>query len=312
MSGPGAPIPQQHGMLILDKPSGPTSAGCLNAIKRELGQRKIGHAGTLDPMARGVLLVLLGQGTKLASFLLEGEKTYSGEIVLGVETDTYDIQGKVIEERSWQDVSEVQVRGEIAAWMGLSEQEVPPFSAAKHQGQPLYALKRAGKEVPEKTKNIRISLAQVIDIDLPRISFRVRCSRGTYIRSLAHSLGIRLGCGAVLSALLREESHPFGLDQAHGLEEVLADPAGFPGRILSLKQALPLWPQIRLNEVQVGMVKNGVRLRVEELGKTAGDEPARALFLDDREEPLALVEAKSDGSGQVWTILRGLWPPDGN
>jgi tRNA pseudouridine55 synthase len=311
MNRSGAP-PQQHGLLVLDKPAGPTSAGCLEAIKRELGQRKIGHAGTLDPMARGVLLVLLGQGTKLAGFLLEGEKTYSGEIILGKTTDTYDIQGQMLDEHDWQHLDEEQVRNEIAAWTHLSEQEVPPYSAAKHQGRPLYALKRAGKEVPVKTKNVRIFLAQVIDIDLPRISFRVSCSRGTYIRSLAHSLGIRLGCGAVLSALMREKSHPFGLDQAHGLEEVLSDPPGFPSKVLSLKQALPDWPQIRLNDVQAGKVKNGMRIRVEELGGLGGSDPKRALFLNDREEPLALMETKSDGSGQVWTILRGLWSPDGN
>jgi tRNA pseudouridine55 synthase len=311
MSDPG-PIPQQHGLLVLDKPSGPTSAGCLTAIKRALNQRRIGHAGTLDPLAGGVLLVLLGQGTKLASFLQEGEKTYYGELTLGVITDTYDTQGEVLEQRPCGHVGEEQIRSEIAAWTGLMEQEVPPYSAAKHKGRPLYALKRAGREVPEKKKKVTISLAQVIDIDLPRISFRVKCSRGTYVRSLAHSLGMRLGCGAVLSALVREKSHPFGLDQAHGLEEVLSDPAGFPDRILSLKQALPEWPQLRLSKAQATKVMNGMRLRSEEVGVPEGGIGSRALFLDDHEEPLALVEAKSDDSGRVWTIVRGLWSPDGS
>jgi tRNA pseudouridine55 synthase len=312
VKGRGAKEAQQHGLLVLDKPSGPTSAGCLELIKRELGQRKIGHAGTLDPMASGVLLVLLGQGTKLAPYLLEGEKTYLGEFVLGIATDTYDIQGRVIEERSWSHVTEAQVRSEVEAWLGITDQVVPPVSAAKHMGRPLYELQRAGEAVPEKSKAIRIFLAQVTGIDLPRISFRVSCSRGTYVRSLAHSLGMRLGCGAALSALVRERSHPFGLDQAHGLEEVLSDPSGFPSKVLSLKQALPHWPQIRLDSAQTGKVRNGARLHVEETGRTDGVDTARALFLDDRDEPLALVEAKGDGGGPVWTILRGLWSPDGS
>ena len=190
-----APLPQLDGVLVLNKPSGPTSARCLSALKR-LGQRKIGHAGTLDPMASGVLLVLLGQGTKIASHLLaDGGKVYSGQLRLGLTTDTWDIQGEVLTESPWQQVTEADVRAEVAHWLTLHEQEVPAYSAAKHEGQSLYKLARKGKEVPKKVKSMEISQADVLEVELPFVRFRVACSSGTYIRSLAHSLGMRLGCG---------------------------------------------------------------------------------------------------------------------
>ena len=137
-------LPQLHGVLVLDKPSGPTSARCLSLLKR-LGQKKIGHAGTLDPLASGVLLVLLGQGTKIASHLLaDGGKIYSGVLRLGQESDTWDSQGRILRELPWQQVSEAAVRAEVGAWRELTEQEVPAYSAAKHEGQPLYKLARKG------------------------------------------------------------------------------------------------------------------------------------------------------------------------
>ena len=195
-----APRPvQQNGVLVLNKPSGPTSNRCITAIKR-MGQKKIGHAGTLDPMAGGVLLVLLGQGTKLSGYLLGGgAKIYRGTLELGRETDTWDREGTVLAENGWDGISADAVRRDIASWTGSHMQPVPPYSAAKHNGRPLYSLARSGQDVPEKTKRVEISQAEVLSIELPAVSFRVKCSSGTYIRSLAHSLGMRLGCGAVLT-----------------------------------------------------------------------------------------------------------------
>jgi tRNA pseudouridine55 synthase len=299
---------QQHGILVLNKPSGPTSAGCLEKIKKQLGQRKIGHAGTLDPMAEGVLIVLLGQGTKLAPYLSEGEKIYSGSLRLGLSTDTYDIQGTVVSEQDCSHVTEAEASEAVESWTDLTEQEVPAYSAAKHKGKPLYALKRAGLDVPVKTKPVRISLAEVSNIDLPGISFRVKCSHGTYVRSLAHSLGTRLGCGAVLTSLLREQSHPFGLDQSHELEEILSDPEGFAQRVIPIARSLPHWRKIPVDSRQAARIKNGMRLRAGETAfpgnVEAGD---RAMFMDQGETPLALVETIQDGDELRWTILRGLW-----
>ena len=204
---------QQHGLLVVDKPRGLSSAQCTNRFKR-LGQKKIGHAGTLDPMAQGVLLVLLGHATKISGYLMAGGvKAYQGTVRLGQTTDTWDADGQIIAEAPWNHVTAEAVADVIAGWVGTSEQPVPPYSAAKHQGQPLYKLSREGKETPLKIKTIEISRAEVLRVELPYVTFRVICSSGTYIRSLAHSLGTRLGCGAVLTELIREYSHPFGLDR---------------------------------------------------------------------------------------------------
>ncbi len=299
---------QLDGLLVLNKPSGPTSAACLNRIKHALGQTKIGHAGTLDPLAQGVLLVLLGQCTKLAPYLTEGEKTYSGELRLGVTTDTYDIEGAVTGEFP-VDVNESLVAEAISAWTDVTQQEVPAYSAAKHMGKPLYSLARAGEDVPVKTKAVTVFQAEPLDVSLPAARFKVRCSAGTYIRSLVHSLGKRLGCGAVLTSLTREASLPFGLDSAHALDDVVGEPQRLRERVIPIEQALPHWPRVTLSEPQAALVKNGGRLAVSE-AQAAGDAQRagdHAVLLTPGGTPLALAEAMQDGGDLRWAILRGLW-----
>jgi len=300
-------LKQLDGVLVLHKPGGPTSTDCLNQIKRRLVQKKTGHAGTLDPMATGVLVVLLGQGTKLANYLSEDRKTYRGTLILGRATDTYDVEGKVLSEAPWEHLNPESVKAEILGWLGTMSQEVPPVSAAKHQGKPLYALHRAGKEVPVKVKDVTIFDVQVLSMDLPSVSFRVTCSAGTYIRSLAHSLGMRLGCGAVLSELEREASHPFTLAQAHNLEEVLASEDRLCELVLPMTQALPHWPKLVLNNEQAQLVRNGAWLPVSLFPEYPAQDGDRALLLSPSHEPLALVEAQSKGQVLSWAILRGLW-----
>jgi len=302
---------QRDGVLVLNKPSGPTSAACLNDIKHQLKQFKIGHAGTLDPLAEGVLLVMLGHGTKLASHLTSGIKTYSGTFRLGITTDTLDIQGEVVKESAVEATKE-DVEREILYWKELTEQEVPAYSAAKHEGKPLYALAREGKETPVKIKPIVISHVEVLDVRMPEAVFRVSCSAGTYIRSLVHSLGLRMGCGAVLTSLNRESSEPFRLDQAHDLEDVLKSPESFPDKVIPLKDTLPHWPRFQLTEPLAGLVKNGAWLPVnDEPGELlAGSLGDQAFLLDHDGEPLALVEAKLQDGKPKWGILRGLWQQD--
>lgn len=299
---------QLDGVLVLHKPSGPTSAGCLTDIKRQLGQFKIGHAGTLDPLAEGVLLVLLGQGTKLAPYLSEDSKTYWGEFRLGITTDTYDIQGQILEEHEVT-VTPEQVREAIAAWQDLTEQDVPAYSAAKHNGKPLYSLARAGEEVPEKSKPVTIYAAEMLDVALPVANFRVRCSTGTYVRSLVHSLGMRFGCGAVLTRLTREESSPFGLDQAHHLADVLSEPERFGEKVIPMADALPHWTKFQLTDALAVLVKNGTWLPVGDTPEKPffGTLDQKAMLLGPTDEPLALVQATLKEGKLRWAILRGLW-----
>ena len=302
-------FPQAHGVLVLNKPKGPSSARCLTALKR-MGQKKIGHAGTLDPMAGGVLLVLLGQATKISRYLMEdGAKIYSGCLRLGRMTDTWDAEGRVLAEKAWGHISEKDVSAGILAWQGRSAQSVPPFSAAKHQGCPLYKLARAGKLVPLKVKDIEISRAELLEMELPYARFRVVCSSGTYIRSLAHSLGMRLGCGAVLTELTREYSHPFGLDAACSLDALLAEPERFFEWVLPVTRALPHWPLIELSAEEAACARNGAHLP-HDARRMAGapfQPGAHALLQDPNKEPLALAEACFVDGAPVWSVLRGLW-----
>ena len=295
-------LPQLHGVLVLDKPCGPTSARCLGAIKR-LGQRKIGHAGTLDPMATGVLVVLLGEATKIASHVMTGEKTYLGSLRLGRTTDTYDSQGTVTAEAPWEHLTSQALAEAITSWREIASQEVPPYSAAKHQGRPLYELARKGLDAPVKEKAISVFDAQVVAIDLPSATFRVRVCAGVYIRSLVHSLGKRMGCGAVLTALTREASSPFGIEGAHGLDEILAAPETLAERIIPLPAALPDWPLVTLDAATARLVGQGVRVPV-----TGSYAPgAQALLASEAGRPLALARVETADGGLRWAITRGLF-----
>ena len=298
--------PQQHGVLVLNKPKGPTSAACIGKIKKILGQKKIGHAGTLDPMASGVLLVLLGQGTKLSGHIMgSGEKTYAGTVLLGQTTDTWDAEGNITATADASSITPAMIEEAVSRFIGDTEQEVPPYSAAKHEGKPLYKLARKGLETPVKTKTVHVSRAEVEWVDLPLFRFRVACGSGTYIRSLAHSLGIRLQCGATLTELTREYSHPFGLDAAHDLEEVLSAPEAFANRVAPIADALPGWPMLPLSQAETEMVRNGVPLPFR--GPDNAESGTNALLLDSDGTPVAIARFAEHQGRPVWAVARGLW-----
>lgn len=293
---------QKHGILLLNKPKGMSSAFAVGRLKK-LGQKKIGHAGTLDPMATGLLIVLLGEATKLSGYLLEnGEKTYSGTLELGKITDTWDAEGKIVQENDYSFITEEMLANAVKNWLGKSIQEVPPYSAAKHNGQALYKLARAGKEVPVKTKEIYISHAEIQWVDLPCMRFRVTCSSGSYIRSLAHSLGIRLGSGATLTELTREHSHPFYLQDAVTLEELQKKPEILNEKLIPMENALPNWRTIELSEREAKAVKNGNPVQTADTDFTENER----VFLRYQGNVLALAEGKVIDSRNFWQILRGL------
>ncbi len=304
-------VPQQDGVLILNKPKGPTSASCIARIKHGLSQKKIGHAGTLDPMAGGVLLVLLGQATKISGYLMgeDSHKVYSGVIRLGLVTDTWDAEGAILEENPVPALTDADAREAVREFLGTFEQEVPAYSAAKHQGKPLYKLARKGSPLPVKKKTVTVSRCEAELVGPERIWFRVTCSSGTYVRSLAHSLGTRLGCGAHLMELTREYSRPFALSQAHSLEEVLGEPEGFARKVHSIAEALPDWPKLSVTGDEAARVRSGGRLdydpeRMANLPCTPG---FKVLMLDPAGTPLALAETAVSGGREVWALVRGLW-----
>lgn len=300
---------QQHGILLLNKPKGISSAFAIGKLKR-LGQKKIGHAGTLDPMATGLLIVLLGEATKISGYLLEGgEKSYVGTLKFGQITDTWDAEGQTLEERDTSHLTQKMIEEGVQSWMGHSMQEVPAYSAAKHNGQALYKLARAGKETPIKTKEISISQAKIQWVDLPYMRFFVTCSSGSYIRSLAHSLGIRLGCGATLTELVREYSHPFSLQDAHNVNDLLENPKSLSDAILPITKALPHWNTYEVNEYEAKALRHGNPIAHNPLkGPFILGEKA---FLSHKGTLLAMVEAveseltKHNHDKNQWQVIRG-------
>lgn len=209
------------GILNLDKPQGMTSHDVVNRVRRATGIRKVGHAGTLDPMATGVLLVCVGRATRLAEYLTGANKSYRATVRLGVETDTYDAEGRVLHTNPVA-ISQEAVMAALAEFCGPIAQVPPMYSAIKRGGQPLYKLARKGVTVVREPRPVLISHIALTDWSPPDFSFDVACSAGTYVRSLAHDLGQSLGCGAHLTGLVRSQSGSFFLDDALPLDDLSA------------------------------------------------------------------------------------------
>jgi len=202
------------GILNLDKPRGKTSFEVVAAVRRLSGERRVGHGGTLDPEATGVLPICLGQGTRVVEFLAEAKKTYRAEIELGISTDTYDATGKVTGRGDTSALTREEVEAAAASFSGLVEQIPPMYSAVKYQGVPLYRWARAGVELPRTAREVEFFRIEILEWQTPLLTLEVECSKGAYIRSLAHDLGEKLGCGAHLRNLVRLSSGPFHISDA--------------------------------------------------------------------------------------------------
>ncbi len=211
-----------EGVLLVDKPGGITSHDVVDRVRRILRMKRIGHAGTLDPMATGLLVILVGRATKLSQFLMSLDKEYEGAITLGVSTNTQDAEGDVVSTRPVPALTEPELRGRLAGFVGDQYQIPPMFSAKKQDGVPLYKLARKGEEVGREPRFIRVSSFELLRFGLPAFEVRLRCSKGTYVRTIAHDLGERIGCGAHLSALRRTASDRFNVAQAVTLEALAA------------------------------------------------------------------------------------------
>jgi tRNA pseudouridine55 synthase len=207
------------GILNIDKPLGLTSFQVVARVKRLTGLRRVGHGGALDPLATGVLPVCLGQGTRVSEFLMLAPKTYRAQVELGITTDTYDAAGNVLQRINPFKVSRQRLEQVLAQFQGWLEQTPPMYSALRHQGKRLYQLARAGLEVARQPRRVHISRLELVDFQLPLFIIEVDCSKGTYIRSLAHDLGQALGCGAYLKNLVRLRCGTFDLRDAISLAD---------------------------------------------------------------------------------------------
>ena len=207
-----------EGILLIDKPSGMTSHDVVDQVRRKLRMKRIGHAGTLDPMATGLLIILVGKATKLSQFLTSLDKTYSGTIKLGETTNTQDADGEITTTKPVPELSEADAQKALEGFVGDQYQTPPMFSAVKIDGQRLYKLARKGQEVEREPRFIRVSRFAITRYELPEIDFVLDCSKGTYVRTLANDFGEKLGCGAHLSALRRDASDRFDVSQAVRLD----------------------------------------------------------------------------------------------
>lgn len=223
------------GILLVDKPAGMTSHDVVDLIRRRFNIKKAGHAGTLDPAATGLLVVLIGKATKLSSKLTSGDKEYEAVVTLGKKTDSGDAEGKMLSENDCRGITDEKIKDAFRSFEGETEQIPPMFSAVRHKGKRLYELARKGKEVPREPRKIRIEKLVINNIALPVVHFIVRCSKGTYIRKLCDDLGDMLGCGAHLSGLRRVGSGEFSLSDSIDMAVLKAiSRAELEGRLIKI------------------------------------------------------------------------------
>jgi len=252
-----------NGLLIIDKPQGLTSHDVVRRVRRLLRTRRVGHTGTLDPLATGVLPVAVGEATRLVQFLMEGEKGYRATLRFGEITDTQDAEGEVLERRSIAGVTAAAVEAAARSLEGDILQVPPMYSALKKDGVPLYRLAREGLEVQREARPIFVRRLQILSIDLPLVTFEVDCSKGTYVRTLCHDLGLALGCGAHLVALRRTRTGSFTEADCVRLEELEA--AEGDVRLLPPGEALREMPALELDANAVKRLADGIPPEISSL-----------------------------------------------
>jgi tRNA pseudouridine55 synthase len=293
------------GVLVVDKPAGITSFDVVQAVGRILKERKCGHAGTLDPMATGVLPVCVGAATKIAGYLTEEEKEYETSFVFGIATDTGDATGKPVEERPGAMATESAVLEALAALVGTFEQVPPAYSAIKVGGVRSYKLARKGIEVPLAARSVTVREARLLAIGPDRFRVFLAVSKGFYVRSLSRDLGERLGVPLTVSELRRTRVGSFRVDQAitlDALRERARDGGGdFP--LIPIVDALDRIPQWEVPAEAIPLVRNGRLSGTWLVARVAASREERALLVTSQREPLAIVGRDSTG---LWRIVRGI------
>ncbi|MGB7296110.1 MAG: tRNA pseudouridine(55) synthase TruB [Candidatus Aminicenantales bacterium] len=264
------------GLVLIDKPRGMTSHDVVARIRRILNKKQVGHFGTLDPLATGLLLVAVGRATRLFPLFSKHDKTYSGEIRLGYSTDTYDALGRPTSARILLFPEAGVLAAAMNRFVGHLNQVPPPYSAKKVDGKPLYKWARANKEVRAKAGSVTVYAFRLTAYSPPTLTFEARCSSGTYVRSLAHDLGRVLGCGAHLSALRRLSSGRYGIAQAHSLQEIeelsgLSKPEVF---LLPLEALLPGFPKAIISGTACSRLQKNRPIPAHEILKTIPADPA--------------------------------------
>ena len=245
-----------NGFLLINKDSGITSSRVVQIVKKKFNFKKVGHLGTLDPMAEGLLILAINRATKFSSLLLQSNKTYLAEVTLGQQTDTDDAEGEIT---STHQVicHEQEVEEKLLSFLGESKQLAPAYSALKHKGKPMYKYAREGIHVDKEARTITIDEITNISINLPKVSFNIACSKGTYIRSIARDLGNQLECGGHLSRLIRTSQEKFTINSAISIDEAREED------IIPLENAFDNLNTITLNQLDTNAFINGVPLKLK-------------------------------------------------
>lgn len=288
-AGAGAP----EGGLIVDKPAGLTSHDVVAVARRALGQPRIGHTGTLDPLATGVLPLLLGRATRLAQFLASSDKTYLATIQFGQATSSYDASGEPVGPSRPASLDAVDVEAALAHFRGRQWQVPPALSAKKVGGRRAYDLARRNQPVDLAPVEVEVTDLTLLSCDKARAEVRVTCSAGFYVRSLAHDLGVRLDVGAHLAALRRERSGRFTLADSVGLDRLANDPVGAAGRVMPMADLLPEWPSLALSEDEAARVGHGQALALTDRSDPGPEMTGRVRLVDGFGHLLAVAERRA-------------------
>lgn len=250
-----------NGIIVIDKPEGKTSHDMVYAMRRATGIKKIGHTGTLDPLATGVLPLCIGSATKAADMLTMSDKRYTAELVLGKTTDTQDVTGTVLTECEVNLTNE-EIENAVKSFIGEIEQIPPMYSAIKQNGKKLYELARKGIEVERKPRKVKIHEINILGIGGANVKIDVLCSKGTYIRTLCEDIGRKLGTGAYMNTLRRTQAGVFTIENSYTLEEIykMAEEETLSSAVIPTDRMFPEYPQITLNEKQTKSITNGIRM----------------------------------------------------
>ncbi|MCI6276463.1 MAG: tRNA pseudouridine(55) synthase TruB [Clostridium sp.] len=281
------------GIINVFKPKGISSFQVVRAVRSISGEKKVGHTGTLDPLASGVLPICLGKGTKIIEYIMENQKVYKATLKLGEETDTYDLEGTVISSKEVGEIPLSEVEKVLESYIGEIDQIPPMYSALKVDGKRLYELARKGIEVEREARKITIYDIELLKYAKPFITIRVRCSKGTYIRSLCKDIGDSLKCGAVMTELVREGSGVFNTENSIELEALTKD--NFNNYLISLEDALRPYEKILVNDKFFKLLLNGVSIKDKAIFNDKIESGKLYRVYSNKDELLGLGEKTSDG-----------------
>lgn len=292
-----------NGVIILNKPRGSSSHRMVSIVRRALDMKKIGHTGTLDPGATGVLPILVGTATRASDLLTAQDKRYRATVLLGTVTDTLDTDGEVIAENPVS-VTESDIRSIVSGFVGNIEQLPPMFSAVQVGGQRLYHLARQGIEIERKPRSVTIYSIEILSIDIPRVTIDVHCSKGTYIRTLAADIGDKLGCGACIESLTRTQSGDFLIENSVTPEQLseLSEKGEAESVIIPTDKLFPDYEAVQLDKKRADRVKNGVPIYFG--GKDFGQ---KLRIYDENGNFIALSEVSETDGRKCLKLIKGFY-----